>query len=58
MKIDYESGNLIWLLGDTSKHWYVDYPSLRAYSLNVISGKTPVGQHALSITSDGNLLLL
>jgi len=57
MSIDYETGKLKWLLGDTTKHWYVDYPSLRPYSLTLNSGKTPIGQHALSIASDGNLLL-
>jgi hypothetical protein len=57
MKIDYDSGAIKWLFGDTTKHWYVDYPSLRAYALTTTEGKVPIGQHALSIASDGNLLL-
>lgn len=57
MKIDYDSGSIKWLLGDTSKHWYVNYPSLRAYALTLTAGKSPIGQHTLSVASDGNLLL-
>jgi arylsulfate sulfotransferase len=30
VKLDYETGRIKWLLGDITKHWYVDYPSLRA----------------------------
>jgi arylsulfate sulfotransferase len=57
VKLDYATGNIKWLLGDPNKHWYVSYPSLRALALQLTSGKTPIGQHALSVTSDGNLLL-
>jgi arylsulfate sulfotransferase len=57
MKIDYDSGAVKWLFGDTTKHWYVDYPSLRAYALTLTEGKIPIGQHSLSTASDGNLLL-
>lgn len=57
MKIDYDSGELKWLLGDQTKHWYVDYPSLRPYALNLLNGREPIGQHALSIDNAGNLLL-
>jgi hypothetical protein len=57
VKLDYTSGRIKWLLGDTSKHWYVDYPSLRALALKLKSGKPPVGQHSLSIASNGELLL-
>jgi hypothetical protein len=57
VKIDYATGRIKWLLGDTTKHWYVDYPSLRALALELKSGKPPVGQHALSIASNGELLL-
>ncbi len=57
MCIDYETGKLKWLLGDTMKHWYVDFPSLRPHSLTLTSGIPPIGQHALSISPDGNLLL-
>jgi hypothetical protein len=56
-KLDYDTGTIRWLLGDTAKHWYVNYPSLRALALRVVSGKAPIGQHSLSITPDGQLLL-
>ena len=57
VKIDYATGHVKWLLGDTTKHWYVDYPSLRALALKLKSGKAPIGQHSLSIASNGDLLL-
>jgi arylsulfate sulfotransferase len=57
VKIDYATGKIKWLLGDTSKHWYVDYPSLRALTLKLTSGKAPIGQHSLSIADNGELLL-
>ncbi len=56
IKIDYQSGQLKWILGDETKHWYQDYPSLRAYSLSLISGRAPIGQHALSIDNQGQLM--
>ena len=57
VKIDYATGRIKWLLGDTTKHWYVDYPSLRALALKLKSGKPPIGQHSLSIAANGELLL-
>lgn len=57
VKLDYDTGAIRWLFGDTSKHWYVNYPSLRALSLKLVEGKAPIGQHSLSITPDGQLLL-
>ncbi|MET0983557.1 MAG: aryl-sulfate sulfotransferase [Telluria sp.] len=57
VKIDYATGRIKWLLGDTTKHWYVNYPSLRALALRLIAGKAPVGQHSLSVASNGELLL-
>ncbi len=57
VKIDYDTGEIKWLLGDTTKHWYINYPSLRAYALTLAAGTPPIGQHALSIASDGTLLL-
>ncbi|MDN4055446.1 aryl-sulfate sulfotransferase [Massilia sp. YIM B02763] len=56
VKLDYETGRILWLLGDTSKHWYT-YPSLRALALRTIGGNPPVGQHSLSLDADGKLLL-
>lgn len=57
VKLDYASGRIKWILGDTTKHWYVNYPSLRALALKLKAGKPPVGQHSLSIASNGELLL-
>jgi len=57
VKLDYETGRIKWLLGDTSKHWYVNYPSLRALALRVTAGNPPIGQHALSLDAAGHLLL-
>ena len=55
IKIDYKTSKIKWLLGDESKHWYVNYPSLRTLSL--LSNDTkPIGQHALSLVA-GELLL-
>jgi len=56
VKLDYATGRIRWLLGDTNKHWY-DYPSLRALALRLTGGNTPIGQHSLSIASNGDLLL-
>jgi len=57
VKLDYTTGRIKWLLGDTTKHWYADYPSLRALALKLSYGKAPVGQHSLSIAANGELLL-
>lgn len=54
-KIDYTSKNIIWLLGDETKHWYQNFPSLRELSINSLDTK-PIGQHSLSIYK-GNLSL-
>jgi hypothetical protein len=56
-KIDYETGALLWILGDPTKHWYT-FPSLREKSLTLEGGGLyPLGQHAPSITSDGLLMI-
>lgn len=57
VKLDYDTGKIKWIFGDPGKHWYVDYPSLRALALKLTSGKPPVGQHSLSLTSKGQLLV-
>ena len=57
MKIDYASGDLIWILGDPTKYWH-DFASLAAKALTLATGDLyPIGQHSLSITHDGLLLL-
>jgi len=55
VNIDYESKEIQWLLGDETKHWYVNFPSLQALSL-ISSDIKPIGQHSLSIV-DNDLLL-
>lgn len=55
--LDYQSGAIKWILGDTTKAWY-QYPSLRQYALIVPTGGfAPIGQHAVSITFNDKLLL-
>jgi hypothetical protein len=57
MGVDYNTGKLKWILGDPNKLWH-QYPSLAAYALTVTGdGHYPIGEHALSITSDGQLML-
>ena len=34
MKLDYHTGNIIWILWDPSKYWYT-FPSLRAKALTL-----------------------
>lgn len=55
--LDYKSGAIKWIFGDSNKKWF-QFPSLRKYAL-VPQGSTlaPIGQHAVSITHDDNLLL-
>ena len=55
--LDYQSGAIKWILGDSTKAWY-QYPSLRQYALTVPGGGVaPIGQHAVSITYNDKLLL-
>ena len=57
IKLDYSTSAIIWILGDPTKYWYT-FPSLRAKALTLAPGGLyPIGQHALSITSDGLLML-
>ena len=55
--IGYNDKQIKWILGDLSKAW-ATYPSLMAYALTMAPGCiAPIGQHAVSITPDGNLML-
>lgn len=55
--IDYETGGIKWILGDPTKKWH-QFPSLAQYSLAVAPGSLPpIGQHAVSITYDQNLMV-
>jgi arylsulfate sulfotransferase len=57
MNVDYDTGAIRWVLGDPTKYWW-QFPSLRARALTLAPGGLyPIGQHALSITHDGLLLL-
>ena len=57
VKLDYHTGEIIWIFGDPSKYWYT-FPSLRAKALSLAPrGLYPIGQHAVSLTTDGHLLL-
>jgi arylsulfate sulfotransferase len=57
IKLDYSTGNIAWILGDPTKYWYT-FPSLRAKALTLQPGNLyPIGQHAVSITSDGLMMV-
>ena len=57
IKVSYATGDVVWVFGDPTKYWYT-FPSLRAKALALDPGGLyPIGQHAVSITSDGLLLL-
>jgi len=58
MKIDYESGDINWILGDTGRTWY-DYPELRNLALLAENNSEyPLGQHSPLLTENQELLLL
>jgi len=55
--IGYTDKQIKWILGDRSKAW-ATYPSLLAYALTMAPGSlAPIGQHAVSITASGELML-
>jgi arylsulfate sulfotransferase len=55
--LDYETGAIKWILGDPTKKWY-QFTSLRQYALTLTPGThPPIGQHAVSVSYDQNLLL-
>ena len=57
IKVDYSTGRIIWIFGDPTKYWYT-FPSLRAKAIAIQGdGLYPIGQHATSITADGQLML-
>jgi arylsulfate sulfotransferase len=58
MGIDYDTGAPKWILGDTTKAWYTLGPALRPLALSLSPGSVaPIGQHAVSITPGGQLML-
>ncbi len=55
--IDYTTKAIKWILGDPTKYWH-SFASLRAFELTLPEGTLPpIGQHAVSITSQGELML-
>ncbi len=55
--LDYATGAIKWILGDPTKKWY-QFPSLRRYALTLAPGSLPpIGQHAISVTFDQNILV-
>jgi hypothetical protein len=55
--LDYNTGAIKWILGDPTKHWY-QFPSLRQFALTLAPGSLPpIGEHAVSVTHDLDLLL-
>ncbi|MGH8094715.1 MAG: aryl-sulfate sulfotransferase [Chthoniobacterales bacterium] len=54
--LDYDTGRIKWILGDSTKHWY-EFPSLRAFALRLGPDTlAPIGQHATSFFQDELLL--
>jgi hypothetical protein len=57
MKVNYATHDIVWILGDPTKYWYT-FPSLRAKALTLnAGGDYPIGQHAVSITADGYIMV-
>lgn len=57
VKLDYDTGSIKWIFGDTTKYWH-SFASLRAKALTLTGeGLAPIGQHSLSIAPDGELLM-
>ncbi len=55
--LDYATSAIKWVLGDTTKQWH-QFQSLRTFALTLGNNTlSPIGEHALSITNDDNLLL-
>jgi len=57
MKFDYQTGDIIWVLGDTTRTWANSQYKLDSYNLISKNGEYPIGQHSLSLDSNGDLLL-
>ena len=57
IKVNYATHDIVWILGDPTKYWYT-FPSLKAKALTLSAGGDyPIGQHAISITTDGYLMV-
>ncbi|HUX44530.1 MAG TPA: aryl-sulfate sulfotransferase [Terracidiphilus sp.] len=57
IKVNYLTHDIVWIFGDPTKYWYT-FPSLRAKALTLdAGGDYPVGQHGISVTSDGYVMV-
>ncbi|MFZ0394260.1 MAG: aryl-sulfate sulfotransferase [Terracidiphilus sp.] len=58
VKINIHTKQIIWILGNPQGYWYT-FPSLRAKALllDAAGGDYPIGQHGVSVTSDGYLMV-
>jgi arylsulfate sulfotransferase len=57
IKLNYSTQDIVWIFGDPTKYWFT-FPSLRAKALILDAGGLyPIGQHGVSITSDGNIMV-
>ena len=55
--LDYTTNAIKWILGDSTKRWH-QFQSLRNFELALdVDTLPPIGEHAISITADDNLLL-
>ena len=55
--LDYGTGEIRWILGDTTKKWF-QFPSLAQFALDLGPDTLPpIGQHGLSIAYNQDLLL-
>jgi arylsulfate sulfotransferase len=55
--LNYDTGTIKWILGDPTKKWH-QFPSLRRFALTLAPGSLPpIGQHAVSITFDQNIMV-
>ncbi|MGE5219257.1 MAG: aryl-sulfate sulfotransferase [Chloroflexota bacterium] len=55
--LDYQTSAIKWILGDPTKKWF-QFPSLRRFALTLPPGSLPpIGQHAVSVTYDHNILV-
>ena len=57
MKFDYQTGDVIWVLGDAGRKWANSQYKLDSYNLVSLNGEYPIGHHSLSLDSNGDLLL-
>jgi hypothetical protein len=58
MKIGYTTNDIRWIFGSPDKYWYT-FPSLRAKAITLTKKGAfyPIGQHSISLTTDGQLML-